>query len=317
MSLLTALELMNLIEDELGLSRSSTVTSTSNVQTRQILAFMNATVEEVAAGYELAEMERIGVIEFGSPTVMSATTVAGSGIVTVASSAAITPPTYWVASGGGIGQAAVIQNDTRVVSTPSGTTILLDKTATASGVIDITFTKDTFSLPSDYKRMIPQTAWDSRFQWQLIGPMSPQLDRWQRSGIVGPFPRRQMRLTGRPKGFRIFPAPTASGQVPGTLIYEYMASTPVFSAADAPQLRFAANTDTTVIDDRLVVLGSRWRYLQPKGFEYASIQLEYYNKMDLIQATDRGEQVLDLTGGFGDDDMWGGRVQDGSFPDGS
>ena len=50
MSLLTALELMNLIEDELGLSRSASIVTTTNVQARQILAFMNATVEEVSAG---------------------------------------------------------------------------------------------------------------------------------------------------------------------------------------------------------------------------------------------------------------------------
>lgn len=309
----TALQILNAMEDELGLNRSSSITSAA-VSTRQRLAFINATIEDCYMYGDWSGIEKEAIIEFGAPTETSATLVLDSATVTVADSSFLSSaPTAWLVTGDGI------QNNTRVVSAPSGTTILLDKTATADATITATFVKDTFALPPDYDRWIPQTHWDSRLMWSMIGPTSSQFDAFQRNGIVGPFPRRQFRKQGpKPTAFRIFPPPTATGAYPGTLSYRYISNECVQAAGGTTKRFIDANDDRTILPDRLLILGGKWRWQQTKGFDFGPLQEEYYNWFDAAASDDKGISVVPLDGcgeyGFPDRIGLGFNVPDGSFP---
>jgi hypothetical protein len=310
-----ALAILNAMEDELGLNRSASVTSTG-VTTRQRLAFINATIEEAYGMSEWTGLERSAIFEFGGPTELAATLVDDSATITVADSSFLSAaPTAWMVTG------ESIQNNTRVLSAPTGTTILLDKTATASIAETLTFVKDTFDFPQDFDRWIPQTHWDDGMMWSMIGPTSSQFDAFQRNGIVGPFPRRQFRRQGRlPTAFRIFPPPTASGSYPGTLSFRYITNEAVTAGDGVTFKRFiTADADTCILSDRLLILGGKWRWQQAKGFDFGPLQEEYYNWFDSRVATDRGESIvpLDGRGDYGYPDRIGGsgyNVPDGNFP---
>jgi hypothetical protein len=319
----TAIEILNAMEDELGLSRSTSVAATTTI-VRQRMAHINATLEECQAFGAWAALEKEAIIEFGAPTVASCTLTADSAIVTTASTAFITanstPADSWLAYGaGGIGSSGTVQRNTRIASVTNATTFVMDKTADASSVEDLSFVQDTFAVPSDYQRSIPQTHWDARLMWSMIGPTSSQFDAFQRNGIVGPFPRRQFRNQGRaPVRFRIFPPPTATQDYPGTLSFRYITNEPVFTPASVTKRFFTANDDQTIIPDRLVILGAKWRWQQAKAFDFGPLQEEYYNWFDGMISDDKGESVVPLDGrgdfGFPDRYGFGYNIPDGGFP---
>lgn len=306
----TALQIMTDIVDEMGLPRPASVTAAGTG--RQLLAHMNATRREMIREVDWACLESLFVIEIGAPTEVSGTLVSGSAQVTIADTSAFSAAPYaFTVIGSGI------QTGSRIVTVDSATTFTMDETATESGVVDLTIVRDTFALPADYKRMIPSTQWDRRFQWSLIGPQSPQLDQWQRSGVPVPVPRFQFRKTGAlPTAFRIYPPPSGSTDYPGTLISEYISKYIVLSAAGVPKERFDANDDTPRDAlESMLILGTKWRFRQAKGFDYADLQAEYYNVMDSEQSTDRGERVLPLSVSPIDLLISPWNVRDGNFPE--
>jgi|SRR5688572_11519294 len=310
-----ALEILNTMEDELGLGRSSSVTATT-APVRQRLAMINATLEECQAYGQWAAIEKDAVIEFGAPTEVSGTLTEDDATVTIASTAFLTagsiPADAWLVQG------ESIQNDTRVASVTDGTTLEMNKTADATIVETLTFVRDTFALPADFQRSIPQTHWDSRMMWSMIGPTSSQWDAFQRNGIVGPFPRRQFRRQGKlPVAFRIFPPPTATDAYPGTLTFRYITNEVVYNGSTSKRF-FTANDDRTIVPDRLVILGAKWRWRQAKEFDYGPLQEEYYNWFDGAVVDDQGVTIVAVDGsgpnGFPDRGGLAYNIPDGNFP---
>jgi hypothetical protein len=310
----TALQILNAIEDELGLDRSTSVDGTA-ISTRQRLAFINNSIEEMYQFGHWSGLELEHIIEIGAPLEVSGTLTADSATVTIADTSTISPATAFMVQGEGI------QNNTRLVSVTNATTFVMDKTALTSGASDLTIVRDTFAIPDDFQKPIAQTQWDARLMWSMIGPTSSQWDAFQRNGIVGPFPRRQYRRQGpRPTAFRIFPPPTATGSYPGTLSWRYYSNEGVIADGDSvPSKRFfTANGDTSVFPDRVLILGGKWRWQQAKGFDFGPLQEEYYSWFDATLATDTGGQTVALDGngdwGYPDRLGYGYNVPDGNFP---
>lgn len=307
----SAFEMLKAAQDELGLDRSLGLTAT-DITTRQLVAYLNNSLEEMVQDNNWSGIEQEAIIEFGDPTTVSGTLIDGSATITIADTSAFaTFPTAWIVTG------ESLQRNTRIVSVTNATTLVLDKTAEASIVEDITFTRDTFSLPSNFGRWIPQTHWDAGMMWEMVGPTSSQFDAFQRNGIVGPFPRRQYRRQGPlPNAFRVFPPPTATGSYPGTLSLRYITNEPVIAADGTTKRFFTANDDVTPLPDRVLILGAKWRWQHAKGFDFGPLQAEYYNWFDNTSASDKGEDILPLDGrgsyGWGDNLRYG--VPDGSFP---
>lgn len=296
--------------DEMGLARPTDVSAATGL-TRQLLAQLNATMEECIADAEWAGQEAEFVIEIGSPTVVSATLVSGSANVTIADTSPFaSTPTAFVLSGTGI------QTGARIVSVTSSTVLVMSETAEASGVVTATIVRDTFAVPDDYQRAIPSTQWDRRNQWALIGPQTPQLDQWQRSGIPVPVPRFQYRIIGQaPTMFRIYPPPSDTTDYPGTLVSEYISKYGVLDGGGSPKEFFTANTDVSrAVPDRVLIMGAKWRFRQAKGFDYADLQAEYYNILDSRQATSTGERDLQMSSDLTDFLVSPWNVRDGSFP---
>ncbi len=305
----TFLEILQAVTDELGLSRPSAVTAT-DPQTRQLVALANRTGSDLMKEVNWTGLQTEYVIEFGAPSVLSGTTTEGSRIVTGISSTTGLSTAYAVS---GVG----VQNATRIASVDSATQVTLTQVVDSSGATDLTFTRDTFDIPTDFDRYIDQTQWDRRFQWEMIGPQSPQVDQWQRSGIVPMGPRRKFRQVGRlPTAFRIWPPPQASGDYPGTLVWEYISNHWVNKSDDTTADKLTANDDEVVFPDGLLQLGVKWRFWQAKGFSFADLQAEYIDWVSREKSRDGGTKPLCLSRRQGRSLLLNsGQIQDGNFPD--
>jgi hypothetical protein len=205
----------------------------------------------------------------------------------------------------------------------------------------LTFAQDTYPGPTDFDRFINQTWWDRTNRWSLMGPDSPQIDQWHRSGIVTIGPRRHFRqigslgaqdtgsfnsdfnadfdISGR-RNYRLWPPPGAT-DTPISIVFEYISNAPVMTTvavsnqpAGTLLKTFQNDTDITVLDDQMIILGIKWRYFQIKGFDYGALQQEYVDYVDRAYANDGGAKTLRLSPPRTNVFISPGNVQDGSFP---
>lgn len=199
----------------------------------------------------------------------------------------------------------------------------------------ITASQDTYPEPVDFDRFIGQTWWDRTNRWSLMGPDSPVVDQWHRSGVVTIGPRRHFRqigyngltTAGGPlNNYRIWPPPGAL-DTPIQLVFEYISTTTVLGVSTTtppgtltpittytPQPYFAADTDIPILDDNLMILGVKWRLWQIKGFDYAALQAEWQDYGDRKYANDGGAKTLSLPSPRAGFLITSLNVQDGSFP---
>ena len=121
----------------------------------------------------------------------------------------------------------------------------------------------TYSFPTDFQWIIPQTQWDRSYKWQLIGPVSAQ--EWQvlKSGITVTGPSFRFRIMAGT--LYLDPTPT----VTDTIAFEYYKNTWCQSVLSVAQTAWAADTDTYLLEDDLMILGLKWRFLRAKGLDYA------------------------------------------------
>lgn len=305
----TFLEILQTVADELGLVRPTDVTA-ADTQTRQLVALANRDGNSLMKEVNWKDLETEYVIEFGAPVTLTGDTTEGSRIVTGISSTAGLSTAYAVSG-------TSVQQATRIASVDSGTQVTLTQEVDANQTgVTLTFTKDTFDIPTDFDRYIDNTHWDRRFQWEMIGPQSPQMDQWQRSGIVPFGPRRKWRQVGRkPTAFRVWPPPVASGEYPGTLVWEYISNQWVNKADGSFAASLTADDDEVVFPDGLLQLGIKWRFWQIKGFQYADLQAEYIDWVNREKARDGGQKIVSLSRKTSRSLLiTSGQIQDGNFP---
>jgi len=147
----------------------------------------------------------------------------------------------------------------------------------------------SYSLASDYDRMIADTGWDRTNDWMMVGPDTPQINRYlNESGVAQTGPRKRFRLAGT--SITIWPTPTATE----TLVYEYISNKWARSASSTAQTEFAADTDTTLFDPDLMKLEVIWRYRKSKGMAFDDAMAEAMAVRQSRIAADQGGTTLDL-----------------------
>lgn len=144
-------------------------------------------------------------------------------------------------------------------------------------------------LASDFDRIIEGSFWNRTTDREVIGPLSSQ--EWQLAygePIVASITQFWMR---RYDGINIFPTPSAAD----TMVYEYVVNTPWTTSGGSPLTAPTADTDLTVLGDRLLKLGVLWRYKAAKGRDYAE-DLKNYEMVKASEFTkQRSARVLSIT----------------------
>jgi hypothetical protein len=241
----------------------------------------------------------------------------------IPSTAGILPP-YYSISGNDIPQGA------RVLSVDDANTLTMTMEASNSAPIndlDLIIAQDTFPEPTGFDWFQNRSMWDRTNRWELIGPDSPQIDQWHRSGIVVTGPRRHFRqlgpgIAGQGNNFRIWPPPNELTS-PLQLVFEYMSTNAIVVQGGAPvppttptyAQYFANDTDIPLLDDQAIIMGIKWMFWEVKGMgSYVTLQNRWVDYVDRLIARDGAAPTLQLAKRVSPIFLSPSNIQDGFFP---
>jgi len=313
MAIRTLLEVVNSAQAELGLPQSATVIGNTDATTVQMLALLNLELDELRRekenGWTILQTEYNLVVEVPITTTGDINT--DSAVISGIPSTVGLEANFWQVFANGVPSGGA-----RIISVDSTTQVTLNMQAIASATAEsIIFAKDTYALPTGFDRYIGNTWWDRTNMWALFGPDSPQLDQFHRSGIFTTGPRRHFRQIGPyANKYRIWPAPAEITQ-PLQLVYEYVSKYPVV-AVDGTTYKqyFTADDDTSLLDDRALVMGLKWRFWAQKGLNWVPLRTDYKRYVDVLKARDGGNTTLSLVRAPTSYLLNSAQVQDGNFP---
>ena len=146
------------------------------------------------------------------------------------------------------------------------------------------------SIATDFGWFVDQTFWDDSLRQPIIGPVTPQEWRSDRSfAVVGP-PYKFIVQAGRLKG-----GPTAL-PVGDNLVFNYITKNWAQDASGTPKSSLTADTDTTLIPEELFKLSMIWRWKQSKGLAYAEDMETAEEQIDRYMGQSGGRRVLFIGG---------------------
>ena len=179
-----------------------------------------------------------------------------------------------------------VPQDTYVESV-AGSTVTVSQLASATSVGGtVTFSQTKYDLPPDFETITDNTHWDKTKHWQMLGPEDAQQWQWLKSGYISTGPRIRWRILG--SQFQIWP-PYNTQEYLG---FEYRSKGWARSATDQVKNSFTADTDTTVLDDTVLVLATKLKYFQIKSFDTTSLQQDYNRYLSVAKANDKGSATL-------------------------
>ena len=149
------------------------------------------------------------------------------------------------------------------------------------------------TIASDFLRFSNDTMWNRTTNRKFYGPLNNT--EWQTlKGIVVNGVTNYFRIRGNL--LLLNPIPTV-GQ---SLVFEYIGKNWVDTTGDgsANATSYAADANTTVLDEDLITLGVVWRFLKQKGLPYDNQFQEYQMKLSEKQANDGAKQIIRLTGNY-------------------
>ena len=274
----TMLELMQQTSSELGLVAPTYVAGNTQQDVIQLLALMNR------AGYNLIKEYDWRALQKEYRFYTQAITTTGDGVngsydlLNVANTTGLSDK--WQVTGTGIAQ------DCYVVSV-AGSTVTLNQPLQATNVgIDLTFGQTKYDLPPDYETITDRTQWDKTKHWEMLGPEDAQQWQWLKSGYISTGPRVRWRIYG--EYFNIWPIMNTQEY----LGYEYRSKGWAESSSGTVKNSFTADTDTTFLDDTIMVLATKLKFFQIKNFDTTSLQQDYERYLSVAKANDKGSATL-------------------------
>lgn len=307
------LQMVQAVQAEYSLPQSLTVIGNTNDKTaQQLLAFAQAELEELGrkdADWTALTLEYNLVV--GPPVDTTGDVAENSAIITNIPDTSALSANYFTVAGDSIPVGARILT----VDSPTQVTMTMRATGTQAGAT-LTFAQDMYPEPPDFDHFIGNTWWDRTNRWELLGPMSPQIDQWHLSGIVATGPRRFFRQVGPfANNYRIWPPP-AEIVSPLQLVFEYQTNKRVRVNGSQTEFAFlfANDTDVPLLDDRLIIAGMKWRFWEQKGFNWLKKHKDYKDMVDRQIARDGGNTKMSLVRQPQSLLITPNNVQDGFFP---
>lgn len=269
----TMLQLVTQVTSELGVSTPASVAGSTNQDVIQILALMNA------SGYELLkkhDWRRITKQHLFTTTFTNTTGDVALNTYTITNipSTAGLDTTYQV-TGNGLG------NATYIVSVDSANQVTVNQPSTGNYVgADLCFMKVKYPLPADYDASVPRTHWDKSKHWEMLGPTDAQQWEWLLSGYISTGPRIRWRLLGNT--FQIWPG-VSTNELLG---YEYRSQAWAESSTGVPKNSFTEDSDTCIYPDRVMVLMTKLKYFEAKGFDTTAMYRNFLTELETVMGQD-------------------------------
>jgi hypothetical protein len=144
----------------------------------------------------------------------------------------------------------------------------------------------TAAIPNDVQRFVRNSFYNRTTVRPMLGPITPQ--EWQAVQALPAIYSMYLAYIERDGKFLITPTPPADQ----TIAYEYISTNWAKSSTGTPQDQFLADDDTTYLDEYLIRLGLRWRYLQAKGLDYAEAMRTYELELQKQEGRDGGATIV-------------------------
>lgn len=152
-----------------------------------------------------------------------------------------------------------------------------------------------YNLPSDFLDLEDQTVWDRSNYWSMRGGLSPR--EWQsyKSSALGDTAsvrkRYRIRNVSGTLKFSVDPTPSAVE----SLVFEYVSKNWCKSSGGTGQELWQSDSDEGVLDEYLIELEARWRFLNRLGMAYAEEKQEADRETDKALARAGGTRVLNIS----------------------
>jgi hypothetical protein len=145
-----------------------------------------------------------------------------------------------------------------------------------------------YDLPEELRRFANMTIYSSTDQWPLINVSDA---RWRelQSGIVVSSIRFQFSVFANQ--INVNPAPDATSV---NIVFDYYTKYFCESSAGTGLDRWTADTDVPRLDDNLMTLGIRYRYLARQGLPYEEEKGEFLSAISSLRADDRPQDIIDV-----------------------
>lgn len=267
------LQLVQQVCNEIGIAAPTAVATNTSQDIIQILALMNA------SGYELLRKHSWSALSkqylfFTSYTTTTGTWSAAAQTITGIPSTAGLDTTYMIVGSGW-------PNATFIQSVDSGTQVTATTYPTATGTSStVYFQKVKYAMPSDYDSTIPRTHWDKSKHWEMLGPEDAQQWEWLLSGFIATGPRVRWRLFGG--YFQIWPGFSNAEN----LGFEYRSKGWAATSGGVAKNSFTLDTDTCIFPDRLMVLMTKLKYFEAKGFDTTAMYRNWMLELQVGIAED-------------------------------
>lgn len=161
------------------------------------------------------------------------------------------------------------------------------------------------SIASDIDSIVNRTMWNRDMQDRIAGAISPQ-DWQEQLAVTDAGPYYDFRIRGG--DLLLYPTPPAGD----TIFFEYKSKNWCEDSGGTGQANWAADDDVGRLDEHLMTLGLRWRFLQAQGFDYGEAFRDYEMQVNEVMAKDGGKRVMMLNEGT-DDLQPSARAPDGSW----
>ena len=277
----TMLQLVQQTAAELNLSVPSFVIGNPSQDVQQILALMNGSGYDLIKEYDWQALQ-VQYRFYTQSITANATTVNGSYNLTFEAGTDLSAvDSQWQLTGYNIPQ------DTYVVSANNTTkVVVMSQMATGNGVQSVVCAQTAYDLPADFETITNRTQWDKSKHWEMLGPEDAQQWQWLKSGYISTGPRVRWRILDNQ--FQIWPVMNTNEY----LGWEYRSKGWVRSVTGAIKNSFTADDDTTVLDDRVMVLSAKLKYFQIKSFDTTALTQDYQRYLTIAKSNDKGAANL-------------------------
>jgi hypothetical protein len=275
------LQLVQQTAAELNLSVPSFVIGNPSQDVQQILALMNGSGYDLIKEYDWQALQ-VQYRFYTQSITANATTVNGSYNLTFEAGTDLSAvDSQWQLTGYNIPQ------DTYVVSANNTTkVVVMSQMATGNGIQSVVCAQTAYDLPADFETITNRTMWDKSKHWEMLGGETAQQWQWLKSGYISTGPRVRWRILDNQ--FQIWPVMNTNEY----LGWEYRSKGWARSDTGAIKNSFTADTDTTVLDDRVMVLSAKLKYFQIKSFDTTALTQDYQRYLTIAKSNDKGAANL-------------------------
>jgi hypothetical protein len=282
----TFLQLIQQVSNEVGLQAPTYIQGNTNQEVVQLASLMNAVGYELTYDYDWQALQK--EYRFYTQYVnTTGATVAGSPLITnvanfLDQNGQVIDNTFMAPIG-------VFPQDCYVVAVDqTAKTVLMNQPAsqTQNSSGQVIFCKTEYQMPPDFFTIADRTQWDKSKHWEMLGPEDAQQWQWLKSGYISTGPRIRWRILG--DKFQTWPPMTTQEY----LGFEYRSKGWAQSASGVTQNSLIADTDTTLFQDRIMVLGTKLKFFQIKNFDTTALLQDYNRYLSVAKADDKGSPNL-------------------------